>query len=459
MKPDQLYQHIFKSKFRFIYMFLLSIIFMLLFLLFSGAFTQDAVNEPTIITTEEVKEDALEPTISITPETDSSIKEISKATITVTGDILMHEPLIDAGRKGNSYNFDKFFSYIEDYINEADFAIANLETTLASTSSGYEYSGYPHFNCPDTIADTLKRTGFDLLLTANNHSNDTGAHGIRRTQQVVNEYNLLTLGTYTTPNAPKYMIQDINGIKVGMTCYTYGTINEETGKKAVNGIPIQKDAGKRINVFDYKHLSDFYTEMEENIESMKAEGADAYVLFIHWGNEYKTKQNDTQEKIAQKMCDLGIDVIVGGHPHVIQPVDLLTSNIDEDHKTLCIYSVGNAVSNQRASHMSLSTGHTEDGILFSFTFTKYSNDEVFLEETNAIPTWVSMRTRDGKKTFDILPLDPDVSNWKSTLDIDDSGLKKAKSSYDRTLKIVGDGMEKASEYLEESKTKRMEQYE
>ena len=147
----------------------------------------------------------------------------------------------------------------------------------------------------------------------------------------------------------------------------------------MNGILTTEDAKGLINYFDYDNLTGFYNEVSGYIDAMEAQGAQAVVMYIHWGEEYQLQANANQTTVAQGLCDLGIDVIVGGHPHVVQPVDLLSSTTDPDHKTVCLYSMGNAISNQRRHLMNLNTGHTEDGVLFSFTFAEYSDGTVRLD--------------------------------------------------------------------------------
>jgi poly-gamma-glutamate synthesis protein (capsule biosynthesis protein) len=144
-----------------------------------------------------------------------------------------------------------------------------------------------------------------------------------------------------------------------------------------------------------------------------------------------------------------VDVIVGGHPHVIQPIDLLTSTTDEAHKTVCLYSTGNALSNQRRQHMNLKTGHTEDGIFFTFTFVKYSDGTVRVENVDAMPLWINLytSTTTGKDVYDILPLDKMQEDWKTAFSLTDSALTNAEASYDRTMKIVGSGLDKVNQYL------------
>ncbi len=375
---------------------------------------------------------------------DENIDTTVTATIVATGDILPHNPLRRAYYDGSSYDFNGIFTYITDYVSEADFAVANLETTLAGEDNGYEYSGYPQFNCPDSMIDALKNAGFDMLLTANNHSSDTGAVGITRTIETVRAKGLLNIGTRLTEDEPRYAVQDINGIKVGMVCYTYSQIDDSTGRISVNGIPVSSSLTNNINAFDGTKLDRFYSEMETNISDMRSDGAEAIVLFIHWGVEYQTTQNSEQEAIAQKMCDLGVDVIVGGHPHVIQPVELLVSNTDPEHSTLCVYSVGNAVSNQRIEYMNLKSGHTEDGMLFSFTFEKNADGEVSLSDAEIIPTWVYLNY--GK--YYIIPLDKEVDDWKSAFNMGDNGYSNANASYERTVSLIDEGMSAVSAYTE-----------
>ena len=387
------------------------------------------------------------------PTETQPIAEVSRATITVAGDVMMHIPVINSGKQDDgSYNYDEIFSKISNYVNKADFAITNLETTLGGAEK--EYSGFPQFNCPDAIADAVKNAGFDMLLTANNHSNDTGAAGLKRTYETVKSTGLEILGTTESAEEAKYKVIDINGIKVGMVCYTYGEIDSNTGRPSVNGLPLDDSVSSRINVFDYYKLDVFYGQMQNHIEAMKEEGAEAIVLFIHWGEEYQLTPNEYQKKIAQKMCDLGVDVIAGGHPHVVEPITMLTSTEDASHRTLCMYSVGNLVSNQRSDNVGVSSGHTEDGALFSFTFVKYSNGEVYLDSADLLPTWVQMWKESDHKEYRILPLDDKVEDWQTALDIGSSAYSSAKKSYDRTIAIVGDGLETVRSYLEQSKEER-----
>ena len=406
------------------------------------------------------------------PPTETTMPEpehvVATATIGSMGDLLMHMPIFDDWTKYNaavqqsdgSYDFESVFRYLTEYISPLDFAAANLETTLCGTENGYAYSGYPLFNCPDAVVDGAKAAGFDMLLTANNHSYDTSLVGYKRTLEVVREKGLQTLGTYASPEETKWTVQEINGINIGMLCYTYATRVTEDGRPSLNDTAPISEAGL-CNYFWKGNLDAFYSEVETYLAEMEAAGAEASVMYIHWGVEYILDANDEQKAIAQKLCDLGIDVIVGGHPHVVQPVDLLESTVNPEHKTVCLYSMGNAVSNQRLGNLqSISTAHTEDGILFTVTFEKYSDGTVYLAGANALPTWVNMHQNgNGKTEYNILPLDYDrVEEWTQMFEIGETTLNAAKNSHSRTMDIVGAGLTECQTWLTEEKQARETYY-
>ena len=382
--------------------------------------------------------------------TEPPIVKESSFTLSAVGDMLMHMPVVNSGyyANTNSYNLDTIFTYFTDHVQSADFAVGNLETTLAGTDNGYNYSGYPQFNCPDAIIDSMKTAGFDLVLTANNHSYDTRGVGLKRTLEVIRDRELGYLGTKVEADDPNFLVVERNGIKLGLACYTYED-NSDPAIKAPNYITMSAEHAPLINTFDYTNLNLFYDELSDSMAQADQQGADAFVLFIHWGYEYQTTQHSIQSQIAQSLCDIGVDVIVGGHPHVVQPVELLTSTTDETQKTVCLYSMGNAVSNQRRQNMNLNTGHTEDGVMFSVTFSRYSDGTVILESAECLPTWVNLHynTETAHNEYNILPLDKDITDWKSAFNLTDSTLAGCEASYDRTMAIVGAGMEAVDAYL------------
>ena len=219
------------------------------------------------------------PTVEDTEAPTEAAPELhSTATELSTGDILMHISVINSGKQEDgSYNFDSIFRYVKSYTQAADFSVANLETTLCGTDNGYGYSGNPRFNCPDAIVDSLKDAGFDLLLTANNHAADTDLVGYKRTLNTVRDKGLDTLGTYLSADEQKWTIEDINGIKVGMLCYTYATGVDAKGAPQLNGNAPIAEAGI-CNYFTYENLPAFYSEVEGYLDEMKAAGAEATMI-------------------------------------------------------------------------------------------------------------------------------------------------------------------------------------
>lgn len=413
--------------------------------------------ETTQIPTETLTEPLTEPAPTETepPPTTEPAPVIYTATVGAMGDLLMHKPLFDSQYsaevyQSGEYNFDSIFKYIQEDVSALDYAVVNLETTLAGKGNGYPYSGYPSFNCPDDLVDSVKTTGFDMMLTANNHSYDTNIKGYKRTLEVVHNAGLASLGTYNSADESKWKVENISGVNIGMLCYTYATDVTSDGRPILNGGNAIKE--KDIcNYFTYDKLDKFYAEVETSLAEMKEAGADATMMFIHWGEEYQLTENSYQQKMAQKLCDLGIDVIVGGHPHVVQPIELLESTVDANHKTICLYSTGNAVSNQRQGAISaIKTAHTEDGILFSVTFEKIEGGNTRVSGVQIIPTWVNMfmNGRD-RREYNILPLHRNsVDTWQEDFELSDEAYTKAKKSFDRTMAIVGKGLQQIQDYLD-----------
>ena len=400
---------------------------------------------------------------SITPETTEATEQTefavtARATVASQGDLLMHATIFakkwDGGcyMDDGSYNFDSLFQYISPYTSAADYAVATLETTLGGAD--FPYQGNPSFNCPDQILDSLTDAGYDMLLTANNHCYDTLMTGLNRTVQQVRSKGLEAVGTRLTEQEPRYSMVDINGIRLGITCYTYTMVMDGGKPRLNNNSPVENPA--LVNYYSTENLSGFYSEVASVYSAMKAEGAEATIVYIHWGTEYEIVENETQRAMAQKLCDMGVDVIIGGHPHVVQPMDLLTSTTDTSHKTICIYSLGNAVSNQRIEEMKLKTGHTEDGVVFSVSFEKYTDGTVAVSAVDVLPTWVNKFVNARwKYEFNILPLELSRQDqWKTLYQLTDEQLTNAKKSYQRTMEILQPGLTECQNWLEQENLQR-----
>lgn len=376
--------------------------------------------------------------------TEEKVHLVSSVTIGSAGDVLLHTPLNAAAKQSDgTYNFDNIFTYSSSLISSCDYFVANLETTLGGAEKGY--TGYPCFNSPDAIVSSLKKSGVDCLLTANNHTYDTGASGVTRTVSVIENAGLENVGTRKDETQQTYLVEEIGGIKFGIACFTYETATS-SAPKALNGINVSSSAAGLINSFNYGKLDEFYSVLNTQLSEMKSKGADVTVVYLHWGNEYQTYASENQKKIAQTLCDMGVDLIVGGHPHVVQPVDLITST-DGKHKTVCVYSVGNMVSNQRRTLMNLKSGHTEDGLIFLATFSRYSDGTVTFDGVESVPTWVHLYTSSGKKVYSVVPLSENLNASSLGLDKTSAGLTNAKASYERTMALVGEGTAKCNKYL------------
>jgi len=392
-----------------------------------------------------------ESTSSFTDDTSSSEKNnkapkvVATANVINTGDIMVHSTQLDGAKTSTGYDFSDFFKNIKSYITPADLAIANLEVTFGGSEAG-KYSGYPAFNTPDILADNIKDCGFDLLTTANNHCYDTGLHGVKRTVSILKEKGFDYIGTKESESEKSYRVKNINGIKLGITSFTYENNCDTPDRKSINGNIISTEANNLINSFSYSRLDSFYTTAEEIIKAMKKEKADKIIFYMHWGEEYHLEANTWQKTIAQKLCNMGVDIIVGSHPHVIEPIELLHAE-GSDNTTVCIYSMGNAVSNQRQKIMKseCTTGHTEDGMLFSYEFTKYSDGSVVLSNIDIIPTWVNRYTGGSGYLYTIIPLD--TKNAGANFGLSETALTKSQSSYERTKALVGEKLNEIQNFI------------
>ena len=251
-------------------------------------------------------------------------------TISVVGDIMCHNTQFKDAYKNNIYDFSYVFSDIEKYIKNSDIAIGNLETTFAGNQK--PYGGYPAFNTPEQLATDLAELGIDVLTTSNNHSLDTGYAGLESTLNYLDEAQISHVGTARSiEEQNEILIKEINGIKIAILAYTYGT----------NGIPVPKDKTYCINLIDKEFIL-------SQLEKAKSEKPDLICVNMHWGNEYQTLPDNTQLELTDFLFQNGADIILGGHPHVLQPLEVRTIELP-DGKTkpgFVIYSLGNFVSGQ-----------------------------------------------------------------------------------------------------------------
>lgn len=291
------------------------------------------------------------------------------------GDVMQHGGQIQGAHnaKKDAYDYRDCFQFVKPFISEADIAIANLEVTHA----GKPYKGYPQFSAPPELSEGLVDAGFDVILTSNNHSCDGGAKGVTKTLDVLDKLGVKHTGTFRNKaereqNYP--LMVEKNGLKVAVLNYTYGT----------NGLSVA--APLIINYIDS-------TVMKADFKKAKTLGADIIICTMHWGTEYQSLPNDYQKKWEAFCYRQGADMVIGGHPHVLQPV--VQKTIAGEEK-LTAWSLGNFVSNQRDRY-------TDGGMMLSTTVSVDSANALVFLETNHCFTWVFPRQEALVKPYYILP--------------------------------------------------------
>ncbi len=357
----------------------------------------------------------------------SSMKNV---TISAIGDIMAHDDQLKAqfDKDTNTYSFDNNFRYVKPYIANSDLAIGNLETTLAGPKA--KYSSFPKFNSPDELADAIKNSGVDIVSTINNHTYDRGSDGVYRTIDVLNSKDIEHVGTQKNDEDENFLIKDIDGVKLGITAYSYGQVYGST--TALNGLNIDYNDLNNLNIFNSSYVDIAFNEIKDTLDVMNNKETDLQAVILHWGDEYTRQPNKFQKELAKKLCDYGVDIIIGSHPHMVQPIEMIKSD-ENDNETLVIYSLGNFLSNQR--NEILNKKYTEDGVIVNIGVNKNLNTgETKISNVEYIPTWVNKyNNKNGKLTYEIIPL----INEKQLSKIDNLPLDKAKKSYDNTTSIIG----------------------
>jgi len=367
------------------------------------------------------------------------------------GDVMVYESMWVSAKQygGDRYDFSELTKYVSEIIKDADVAVFNLETNCAGEEIGY--SAYPLFNSPDSIITTMKDAGFDVALFANNHTYDKGHRGLIRTQEILAQNNLKVIGARTSESAKSYGVFEFGGVRFGMMnfCYEDGPEDKMTDKtcKYLNWNRLDDQDIPLVDTFNRTRLDDFYTEAASRIAEMKAQGADLIVLFMHWGSEYEEAANSEQKTIAKKMCDLGVDVLVGGHSHTVEPTEKVVSS-DGSRKMLCFYSLGNYTSAQNRATFKAGTEYawlTENELMAKFVVRKYSTGETIVLNAQYYPCWMHRHTVDERLVFNVVPLEKalasDDSKARYGLLESSFGVDHATTAYKYIVNLVKSGIE------------------
>ena len=324
----------------------------------------------------------------------ASASESTTIHMSAIGDIMCHLTNIKNAYSPTSkdYDFSNVFQNIKSYTQNSDITVGNLETTFAGEARGY--TGYPTFNTPEILGKNLKDIGVDVLSTANNHCMDKGYSGLVSTLNFLDEYGISHMGTSRSEEEQnKILVKDVNGIKIAFLSFTYGT----------NGITIPSDKSFSVNLID-KDL------MKKQIELAKAENVDVICVNMHWGVEYKLKQNATQEDLADFLFKNGVDIILGSHPHVLEPMQRRTITLEDgtNKDGFVIYSLGNFVSGQIYAN-------TKSTVILDIQITKGNDGKISIDSINYTPVYLYDKGANSnpRTRYTLIDIEKSISDYEN----------------------------------------------
>ena len=326
-----------------------------------------------------------------------------KFTVSVSGDLLMHQPLLDralANGGGNSYDFAPFFEPVGDWIDGVDLGLCHLETPMGPGPP----TTYPIFNTPTDLAGSVERSGWDACSTASNHSVDGGQAGIDGTLGALDQAGLEHTGSFSSDGkSEKPTILDVDGVKVGFVAYT----------DATNGLPAPQPWS--VNEYSVDDPEAGARAIIEDAEAAREAGAEAVIVQIHWGDENSQTPNASQVAVAKELTDSdAVSVVVGQGPHVVQPIERVNGKF-------VVFSEGNLVSNQGPA--SGLPAVTQDGLIAVLHF-KARGERVKVKKVTYVPTWVRIGD------YAVLP---------ARASADQANAGALEESYARTVDVVGEG--------------------
>lgn len=344
----------------------------------------------------------------------AGLREENSVTLLAVGDNLIHIEVVQSGlQKDGSYNYDHLYDEIKDEIMAADIAVVNQETILGGKA--LTYSGYPAFNSPTEIGDALVAAGFDVILHATNHTMDKGLQGVLNTLEFWDRYpDITVLGiNKSKEDRDRIPVIEKNGIKIAMLNYTYG----------LNGYKVPGDKPYLVNMLDKK-------QMEKDIKKARRE-ADFVIVFPHWGTEYVYEPVQSQKDLTEFFYNLKVDLVIGTHPHVLQPVEWVTS--DPDHRMLVYYSLGNFLSYQKEAPRML-------GAMAHVTITK-DGDGTYISDAKITPIVTHFEHGPSDYNYGIYKLSEYTSEMGEKHGVSDIA-KQGKFTYEKTLllaeRVLGD---------------------
>lgn len=338
--------------------------------------------------------------------------------LTFTGDIMCHNTIYnDAYDKfSEAYDFSYIFDDIKYYIQIADLAVGNLETTFAGSEK--KYSSYPTFNTPEALAYNLKKVGFDVVSTANNHCYDSGYVGVEHTIDFLDDADISHTGTYKSEEDQKHiLIKNVKGLQIAFLSFTYGT----------NGITVPADKKYSVN------LSDDST-IRSQLELAKLQNPDLICVCMHWGSEYQTLPNSEQKRLTTFLFDNGADLIIGNHPHVLQPMEKREITLSDGSKKdgFVVYSLGNFLADQNKTY-------TRDSAILNLNITKNNNDNIKINSATYVPIYMYNDKSKSSKRFKILDLKNTILSYNAGYNnIEPALYNKLNNEYNNIKKLLGE---------------------
>jgi len=303
---------------------------------------------------------------------------VKRAKLVAIGDILLHQPVYkDAATPEGTYDFSPMFTQVKPLLESADIAVANQETMIGGKELGL--SSYPLFNSPFEIGDALKDAGIDIVTLANNHTMDKGEQAIQNALSYWNQIQMPYTGAFQSfEDREEIRMLTKNDITFSFLAYSYGT----------NGMPVPEDKPYLINLIDLPLI-------QQDVRKAK-ELSDVVVVSMHWGNEYESLPSTSQLELARELSTMGVDIIIGHHPHVLQPMDWIER--PDGSKTFVMYSLGNFLSGQIGLDRRI-------GGIGGIEVTKtifQGKSTITLNEPNFISTYTH---HTNNRDFEIIPMD------------------------------------------------------
>lgn len=333
------------------------------------------------------------------------------------GDIMVTTSQLASSYQGGTFDFSNEFAYVRPYMQNADFTIANLETTIGKYKNS-NYSGYPQFNSPESLLGDLKNCGIDMFTLCNNHMLDRWFDGMKNTVGWVEEYGFQHVGAYRTKaerNGVK--IIEINGIKFGFLAYTTSTNTME-------------DRGCDPAVKEYAVPYFSRADIEADVKRLRSAGAEVVICFPHWGAEYIREPDENQTYYAKKLYQAGVDIIIGSHSHMVQPMGFktITTTSGDSKEVFLMYSMGNFISN-------MTVKHTDSGVILELTVQEQNDGSYRVENVGIVPLYTWTYGAKDKETCITLPSGDFLKNAPDGMS--SGSWSRMKETYNEITSLLG----------------------